>query len=335
VGLERLRAGRGTNLLLLALVVLAVGTGALAFGFGGRWVVAAVAAHACVGVAFVVLSPWKGAISARGLGRARPGTGVSLALSFASIVAVASGIAHSVGVWTSGLAMQVHVASAVATVPLVAWHVFRRPVTPRRTDLSRRSLVRTGGLAVASVATTGVLEGVVRLASLRGADRRATGSYEIVALERLPVTQWLDDRVPVVAEDAVLEIAGRDGVTRWSLDDVDAFGDEVVATLDCTGGWYSEQRWSGARLDRLLGDVGEARSIVVASSTGYSRRLPIGDAARLVLATRVGGERLTPGHGAPVRLVPPGRRGFWWVKWVARVEVSETPWWWQSPFPLT
>jgi hypothetical protein len=321
---------------LLALVVLAIGTGWLAFGIGGRWVVAAVAAHACVGVAFVVLSPWKGAISARGLRRTRPGTGVSVALAFISVVAVASGIAHSVGVWTSGLAMQVHVASALATVPLVAWHVIRRAVMPRRTDLSRRSLVRAGGLAVASVATAGVLEGVVRLASLRGADRRATGSYEIVALERLPVTQWLDDRVPVAADDAVLEIAGREGdVTRWSLEDIDACGDEVVATLDCTGGWYSEQRWSGARLDRLIGDVAEARSIVVASSTGYSRRLPIADVARLVLATRVGGEPLTPGHGAPARLVAPGRRGFWWVKWVARVEVSQTPWWWQSPFPLT
>jgi hypothetical protein len=31
----------------------------------------------------------------------------------------------------------------------------------------------------------------------------------------------------------------------------------------------------------------------------------------------------------------PGRRGFWWVKWVERIEVSSTPWWWQSPFPLT
>ncbi|MDT5134639.1 MAG: hypothetical protein QOE41_3950, partial [Mycobacterium sp.] len=34
------------------------------------------------------------------------------------------------------------------------------------------------------------------------------------------------------------------------------------------------------------------------------------------------------------RIVAPGRRGFWWVKWVASVEVVDEPWWWQPPFPL-
>ena len=35
-----------------------------------------------------------------------------------------------------------------------------------------------------------------------------------------------------------------------------------------------------------------------------------------MLATRVGGELLWHGHGAPLRLVAPGRRGYDWVKWV-------------------
>jgi len=43
---------------------------------------------------------------------------------------------------------------------------------------------------------------------------------------------------------------------------------------------------------------------------------------------------LDPGHGAPARLVAPGRRGFWWVKWVATVDVEDAPEWWQPPFPL-
>ncbi len=41
----------------------------------------------------------------------------------------------------------------------------------------------------------------------------------------------------------------------------------------------------------------------------------------MLLATRVGGEPLSHGHGAPVRLVAPGRRGFQWVKWVTRLEL--------------
>jgi hypothetical protein len=31
----------------------------------------------------------------------------------------------------------------------------------------------------------------------------------------------------------------------------------------------------------------------------------------------------------------PGRRGFWWVKWVVSIEVDRAPWWRQPPFPLT
>ncbi len=86
------------------------------------------------------------------------------------------------------------------------------------------------------------------------------------------------------------------------------------------------------RLDRLLAAGG--RSVVVRSATGYARRFPRRDAAHLWLATRLGGELLVAAPGAPVRLVAPGRRGFWWVKWVRRIEVVEAPWWLQSPFPL-
>ncbi|NUR17262.1 MAG: molybdopterin-dependent oxidoreductase, partial [Dermatophilaceae bacterium] len=43
---------------------------------------------------------------------------------------------------------------------------------------------------------------------------------------------------------------------------------------------------------------------------------------------------LSAGHGGPVRLVAPGRRGFWWVKWVDRVGVDDRPSWSQPPFPL-
>ena len=37
----------------------------------------------------------------------------------------------------------------------------------------------------------------------------------------------------------------------------------------------------------------------------------------------------------PARIVAPGRRGFWWVKWVAEIRPSARPAWAQSIFPLT
>jgi len=44
-----------------------------------------------------------------------------------------------------------------------------------------------------------------------------------------------------------------------------------------------------------------------------------------LLATGVGDEPLAHEHGAPVRLVAPGRRGFQWVKWVVELQLDEEP----------
>ncbi|HWM23064.1 MAG TPA: molybdopterin-dependent oxidoreductase, partial [Ilumatobacteraceae bacterium] len=73
----------------------------------------------------------------------------------------------------------------------------------------------------------------------------------------------------------------------------------------------------------------------ITSATGYSRLLPAGDADHLYLAVGYGGRELRRGHGAPVRLIAPGRRGPWWVKWVTEVELDDRPWWLQLPFPPT
>jgi DMSO/TMAO reductase YedYZ molybdopterin-dependent catalytic subunit len=104
--------------------------------------------------------------------------------------------------------------------------------------------------------------------------------------------------------------------------------DTLVATLDCTGGFYSRQRWSGVRLDRLLeraGPLPAASHVRVISHTGYRWSFELRDARGLLLATSVGGEPLSHEHGAPVRLVAPGRRGFEWVKWVVGVELHDGP----------
>jgi DMSO/TMAO reductase YedYZ molybdopterin-dependent catalytic subunit len=85
----------------------------------------------------------------------------------------------------------------------------------------------------------------------------------------------------------------------------------------------------------LIREVGDARSLYVRSVTGYWVRIPVSDLDTLLLATEVGDTALSVGHGYPLRLVAPGRRGYWWVKWVDRVELQRTPWWWQPPFPVT
>jgi DMSO/TMAO reductase YedYZ molybdopterin-dependent catalytic subunit len=109
------------------------------------------------------------------------------------------------------------------------------------------------------------------------------------------------------------------------------------AILDCTGGWWCEQDWDGVHLRDLLaraGPTSAARSVRVVSATGYDRRFALDVADGLLLATAVAGAPLTLGHGAPLRLVAPGRRGFEWVKWVERIEVLESSHRWQPPLPL-
>jgi Oxidoreductase molybdopterin binding domain len=334
----RLRAGRGTNLALLVLLIGALVTGGLAFAIGGGWAFSALAAHGAIGLALVLLAPWKSVISARGLRRARPGTPGSLLLAVLIVLTVASGVAHAVGLWTGGLAMQVHVGAALLSIPLAIWHVVARPVRPRPSDLSRRSVLRAGAVAGGGIVAFGALEGLVRASGLPGSERGATGSYERGSFDpgAMPVTQWLDDRPPEIDPAAWrLIVRTSEGASIWSYEELARFSDRVRATVDCTGGWFATQDWTGVRLDRLLDADDAVRSLVVMSATGYGRRFPIDDAASMLLATRAGERALSVGHGFPARLVAPGRRGFWWVKWVERIETSGTPWWWQSPFPLT
>lgn len=338
MGLQRFPAGRKTNLALLVLLGLVLLSGALVFAIGagwGRWVAIG---HGVAGVAIVLLGPWKSAISLRGFGKRGLASWPSVALALVMVIAVVTGVMHATGLLRGVPLMRIHVGAAMASIPFAVWHVMARPVRPRKTDLSRRSLLRGGVLLGGSVAVYGAMEGLVRATSLHGDDRRFTGSYETASFDphAMPVTQWLDDSVPHVDVSAWrLKVVTQRGERAIGFEELLGFRDRVRATLDCTGGWFSEQEWEGVLLWKLLGDATDARSVGVGSLTGYGRRFPVTDARDLLLASRVGGQPLSAGHGAPIRLVAPGRRGFWWVKWVDRVEVGSTPWWWQSPFPLT
>src|SRR5712692_8665061 len=124
-------------------------------------------------------------------------------------------------------------------------------------------------------------------------------------------------------------------VREWTYDELLAFDDRVRGTLDCTGGFYSTQDWSGVWLSRLLdsphpalpGEQRRGMSAHIRSLTGYDRRFAISDAGRLLIATRLGGMALDPGHGFPVRLVAPDLRGYWWVKWVTTITIDDLPPW--------
>ena len=329
-------AGRRTNLALLVALVVAMGTGVGAFAVGTAAGRAVVVAHGMAGLAVVLLTPWKQQIVRRGLRRPHRGHRAGLALLVLVAVTVAGGIAHAAGV-TSLLgitAMQLHVGAALLAVVPAAWHVATRPVRPRPTDVGRRATAQAAGLTLAAGAAWWAADG---LYVLRGARRRFTGSHErgTDAPERMPVTQWLSDTVPAIDTGAwSVTIDAPGSARRLSLRDLRVLpAVRRRAVLDCTGGWYAAQTWSGVPLSALVAaNVG--RRLVVTSLTGYARAFPVAAAGDLLLALDVAGAPLSSGHGAPARLVAPGRRGFWWVKWVTRVSVDDVPPWIQPPFPV-
>ena len=337
--LSRAETERLVNLALAVLMASAIVTGLAANTSGtpaGRWLIVT---HGVAGLGLLVLSRRKTRIAGRSLNRPRrrPGHRLSLTLAALVVITVVTGLIESTGTayWLGPLTtMQVHIGSAVAAIPLVVLHFRSRPARPRAADLSRRTLLRAGAVAAAAGGAWVGWEALLRTTGAPGATRRFTASHERGSGDpaAMPVTQWLDDAVQDIDAAAWRLRAGSDDYDLAVLRRMPQ--DDITAILDCTSMWYAEQEWRGVRLDRLI-DLGGAPSVAIASATGYALRLPARDLDKLWLALDVGGRPLSAGHGFPARLVAPGRRGFWWVKWVTSIQPSPVPWWVQSPFPLT
>lgn len=328
------------NQALLVVLLLTFGTGVAAVAIGspdGWWVAAG---HGICGMAVVLLIPWKSRVVRAGLRRARLDRGLSVLLAALALITLVAGLVYAAG-WLRSVAgetgLWLHIAVALALVPLVVWHVWARGIRARRTDLSRRALLRAGVVATGAAGLYAASEVAFRVLRLPGGRRRFTGSYETASFrpEAMPSTSWLLDAVPGVDPDrwrlAVKDVRGERELTLAQLA---TFTTTVRATLDCTSGWYSQQDWTGVPLATLLRRGPGAQSVYVHSVTGYWVRFPIGDLDVLLLATGAGGAPLSADHGFPLRVVVPGRRGYWWVKWVDRVELQAAPSWWQPPFPV-
>jgi DMSO/TMAO reductase YedYZ molybdopterin-dependent catalytic subunit len=264
-------------------------------------------------------------------------TPLSVLMAFLAVCSLATGVFWTLGGnvpiwgWTT---LNLHVGLGLLLEPLLFVHLRARFRTPRATDLDRRAALRTSALFVSGAVAWRATEAADRL--LGGASRRFTGSKPTGDLYDtqtegggFPVTSWVaDDPDPVDREEWSLTVTG---LVEDELDlPYEAVGPERSqrALLDCTSGWYTVQEWRGVRVGDLLDSAGldsGARYVRFTSVTGYRWSLPVAEARDALLATHVGDRRLSHGHGAPARLVAPGRRGFQWVKWVERVEVRRDP----------
>lgn len=299
--------------------------------------------HLVAGWSLVALIPWKALISYRSLKRGlRPSfdRGVmpllSALLAGAVVLVLSFGLAWmwNVGGWLIVAGQTIiswHWVLGLAALPLLALHAWRNWPNPRREILlSRRGALR--GLALAAAGAVG-WQVAETLAKSRAAPDRsrspATGSREFASFEgnAMPVTTNPGENPRrLQAERWRLELGGAvDRPLSLAYSELLALPPaQVTATLDCTVGWFSHQTYQGIPLPDLLTLARPehgARYVRLVSDTGYAKTFTKQESERILLATHIGGEPLTHPHGYPLRAVIPPRRGWFWVKWLTRVEL--------------
>jgi hypothetical protein len=334
---------RLTNLLLLILALGLAGSGLAGWispdGPAPVWY----ELHRLLGVALVLTLFWKAPIVKGSLSRRLPrprlrwSTVPGLLTGLSALTALGLGLG-----WTAGLLqlesfggyspLNVHVEVGLLLLPLLAWHLSRR--WERRPSLPallarRRTLTHLGALTLGTLAGWRIVDVAIAGMMERG-ERRASASRHVGSFTGNAFTEeiWQFDGVPLIEPESWrLDVVDQHGVsTTLSLATLDSLPRASLdVLLDCTGGWWTEQRWSGWRVGDVLklaglDDLATGYGVgEVVSVTGHRWSFPLPELRTMLLATHVGGEPISAGHGAPVRLVAPNRRGFQWVKWVSEI----------------
>ena len=337
-----------TNILLIVTLTVLVISGYAGLTHGdaaGAW---RLWAHGIAAYALIVQFALKGLIIADAVRRKKTWTRqriIFIVMLFLLLVVMGMGM-----LWTfngpyhiGGFSLvSLHIYVAVPMLVLVVWHSRKMKFIFKLTgSKDRRVFMGTAASALLGGMLWKSAETAQAYWRLPGATQRFTGSYERGSnTGHFPATSWIFDYPsPIDQSTFQLTVAGAvNNLLTFSLADLLAHQQTAKEVLlDCTSGWYTTQQWQGVALADLLRQAGvqeDAQSVTVRAVSGYQRRFSLREAETMLLALSVADAPLSHGHGAPVRLVVPERRGYEWVKWVTAIEVNTTSPLLQSPLPL-
>jgi len=147
----------------------------------------------------------------------------------------------------------------------------------------------------------------------------------IHGLVKQPLVFTLDAlaRYPMVSRMSFVECGGN-SAPLFSME-------PIQASVQALHGLVSCAEWTGVPLATLLDEAGidpKAKWIVAegADPPHLSRSVPLSKAMDdAIIALYQNGERIMPGNGYPMRLLLPGWEGNMNIKWVRRLQLTETP----------
>jgi sulfane dehydrogenase subunit SoxC len=129
-------------------------------------------------------------------------------------------------------------------------------------------------------------------------------------------------RFPSISRIMFIECSGN-GLTEWSK--------PTLKTVQETHGLTSCSEWTGVPLATVLRDAGlrtDAKWLLAegGDASAMTRSIPMAKALKdCLVAYGQNGEALRPEQGYPLRLIVPGYEGNTHIKWLRRIEVSDSP----------
>jgi DMSO/TMAO reductase YedYZ molybdopterin-dependent catalytic subunit len=166
---------------------------------------------------------------------------------------------------------------------------------------------------------------------------------------RLPPGQYLTEKWPVLHAGSV---ARYDDLGTWSLRVFGEVENEIelsweqfnelprasnVQDIHCVTRWSKfDTSFDGVHwreLAKLVRPTSAARFVVAHAEAGFTSNVPLSylEDENALLATHGDGEPLTPDHGAPLRLVIPGKYFWKSAKWLRGLELTsaDRPGFWE------